>query len=90
MIEKMDEKNGGFPECKYNICGGSGWVRKNPDLEYHEDGFGKVEPCKCGLIPEKPKPKPKKKPEPKEPEPVQEEMEFGWEEYTNYDDPEGR
>ena len=62
------------PNCE--ICNDIQWVRI--ELDVFEEGFGRLVRCECNPG--------KKIIEPEEPEPIQEEMEFGWESYTNYDD----
>ncbi len=68
----MNEEN----ECP--TCKGVKWLRQ--DLDVFDEGFGRLVRCECNpedvIIPD---------PEPEdEPESIQEE--FGWEDYTNYDD----
>ena len=60
-----------------------GWIRpkEKEDLEFHEEGFGKIEPCECGIIPPDPDPEPEPEPEP-ESEVEQKELDLRWQNWT--------
>ena len=68
----------GFSDCE--ICGGSGWLRK--EVEVFDDGFGDLEMCQClielleslGIEIQEDK-------ELKEPDPEQ--FDLGWQKWTD-------
>ena len=61
------------------ICGGTGWLRPEKDLEWWEEGFGDLEPCQCHPAPDKLKKAVEKMEEKNPPKPEPREIPFPWE-----------